>query len=277
MSRSLLRGVGRGLALVFGVIAYTCFLFTILYAIGFVGNLWPVLGLDHGFFHSMDVERSGSSLGEALLIDVGLLAVFAVQHSGMARRRFKRQWTRLIPAPLERSTFVLAASLCLGLLFWHWRPLGSTTLWNLAPGAAGAGLTALSIAGWAIVFASTFMIDHFDLFGLRQAWHAFRGRTYPELAFKTPGLYKIVRHPIYLGFVIAFWATPVMTLGHLLFATVTTTYILVAIQLEERDLVHRYGDRYRRYRARVRMLAPLPRPAEGELASRRSASLGPTG
>ena len=258
MSKSSLNAVERTLALLYGVVAYASFLFTILYAIGFVGNLWPVLGLHAEWLHGMDIESTRASLGEALLVDAGLLALFAGQHSGMARRGFKRWWTTIVPEQVERSTFVLTASICLCVLFQYWRPIGTLTLWDMSSSAAGRALAGLSIVGWAIVFAATFMIDHFDLFGLRQSWFAFRGRAYPELTFKTPGLYKIVRHPIYLGFIIAFWATPVMTAGHLLFAGLTTAYVLVAIQLEERDLIHRFGPLYRQYRERVRMLLPLP-------------------
>jgi protein-S-isoprenylcysteine O-methyltransferase Ste14 len=241
--------------LAYSVVCYAVFLATILYAIGFVGNFWQVLGLR--------VAQPESSLLEALLVDLSLLAVFALQHSGMARPRFKRWWTRTVPAVVERSTYVLAASLCLDLLFWGWRPLGTTVLWQLSGTAAEIAI-GISLVGWAIVFASTYMIDHFDLFGLRQSWYAFRGRTYPELEFATPGLYRAVRHPIYLGFVIAFWATPTMTLGHLVFAGVTTGYILVAIQLEERDLIDRYGALYESYRRRVGMLLPLPSAAKRE-------------
>lgn len=273
MSQSSLNGVERTFVLLYGLVAYALFLFTILYAIGFVGNLWPVLGLGSTWFRNMDIAGPSSSLGRALLVNAGLLTVFAVQHSGMARTGFKQWWTRVVPVPLERSTFVLAASLCLCLLFGYWRPMGTFVLWDFSSGAAGRALTALSIAGWAVVFLSTFMIDHFDLFGLRQAWFAFRGRSYPAPSFQTPGFYKLVRHPIYVGFIIAFWATPLMTIGHLLFAGATTIYILIAIQLEERDLVHRYGELCRQYRRRVRMLAPLPRRAQVAPISRPPESL----
>jgi methanethiol S-methyltransferase len=276
MSKSSLKASERTLGLLYGLVAYAVFLGTILYAIGFVGNLWPVLGLDSTWFRSMDIDTTGSSLGQALLVNAALLSVFAVQHSGMARRGFKQWWTRIVPKEFERSTYVLAASLCLCLLFAYWRPMGTIVLWDVSSGAAGRALSAVSIAGWAIVFSSTFMIDHFDLFGLRQAWLAFRGRSYTEHPFKTPGLYRLVRHPIYLGFIIAFWATPVMTIGHLLFAGATTIYIVVAIQLEERDLVHHYGDLYREYRQRVHMLAPLPRGKEAAPVSRAPESLKPT-
>jgi protein-S-isoprenylcysteine O-methyltransferase Ste14 len=244
--------------LAYGLVCYAVFFATILYAIGFVGNFWPVLGLDQvALFRSMDVGDPGTSLGEALLIDTLLLGLFALQHSGMARPGFKRWWTRTVPAAAERSTYVLAASLCLDTLFSQWRPLGTTQLWQVSNSGATTAVV-ISLAGWAIVFAATFMIDHFDLFGLRQSWYGFRGKPYPEQKFATPGFYRAVRHPIYLGFVIAFWATPTMTLGHFVFAAMTTVYILIAIQLEERDLTDRYGAQYDDYRRRVGMLLPMP-------------------
>jgi protein-S-isoprenylcysteine O-methyltransferase Ste14 len=256
-------GLGkRTVVLVYGVLCYVAFLATFLYAIGFVGNLWPALGWRGNFFRGMDFGGPSASIGEGLLIDALLLGLFAVQHSGMARVGFKRWWTRLIPAPVERSTFVLAASLCLAVLFWQWRPLGTKVLWDVSEEGLSAVLVALSLTGWLIVLLTTFMLDHFDLFGLRQVWYAFRGQPYPGLKFATPGLYKAVRHPIYMGFIIAFWSTPIMTLGHLLFAAATTGYILVAIQLEERDLIRHHGDAYRRYRREVRMLTPFPRRRE---------------
>jgi len=245
--------------LLYGGVCYAIFLATFLYAIGFVGNFWPALGLAGEFFRSMDIGGPRASFGEALLVDLGLLGIFAVQHSVMARRGFKRWWTRIVPSPIERSTFVLAASSCLALLFWQWRPIGTTVLWDASQGPAAEVLIGLSLVGWLIVLGATFMLDHFDLFGLRQVWSAFRNRPLREPAFATPALYKAVRHPIYMGFIVAFWATPVMTVGHLVFAAATTGYILIAIQLEERDLVGRYGDAYRDYRERVRMLLPFPR------------------
>lgn len=245
----------RATFLAYGVVCYAVFLATILYAIGFVGNFWQTLGFAGAAFRSMDVGPS-ESLGRAILIDVALLAGFAIQHSGMARPAFKLRWKRYVPEALERSTYVLLASACLDLLFWQWRPLGTAALWH-ATGPIAFALIALSLVGWALVFAATFMINHFDLFGLRQTWLAFRSRPEPEQNFATPALYKAVRHPIYLGFLIAFWATPVMTVSHLLFAAGTTLYILSAIPLEERDLVTRYGEQYRVYRERVRMLLPL--------------------
>jgi protein-S-isoprenylcysteine O-methyltransferase Ste14 len=256
--------------LLYAAVAYVTFLVTIVYAIGFVGNFWPYLGASGELFRGLDVGGPpSSSAGEAWLIDALLLGVFALQHSGMARVKFKAAWTRIVPEALERSTYVLTASLCLLLLFWQWRPLGTTVIWQVASGPAVALLVALSLVGWALVFAATFMLDHYELFGLRQVWDAFRSQTNSGGSFRTPGLYKSVRHPIYLGFVIAFWATPLMPLGHLVFAAATTGYILFAIQLEERDLIQRYGDVYRQYRQRAGMLLPLLRPARSDSAASR--------
>ena len=245
--------------LLFGVFCYAIFLATILYAIGFAGNLWRSFGWSSDLFRSMDFGRAPAPAGEALLVDALLLGLFALQHSGMARAGFKERWTRVIPEPIERSTFVLAASLCLALLFWQWRPIGTAVLWDLSRGAPEVLLIGLSFAGWLFVFLATLMIDHLDLFGLRQVWHAFRGEPCARLDFATPAFYRAVRHPIYLGFMVAIWATPLMTLGHLFFAAATTGYILVGIRLEERDLVRCHGDAYRRYRGRTPMLLPLPR------------------
>jgi methanethiol S-methyltransferase len=248
--------------LLYGLVCYAVFFLTFLYAMGFVGNFWPYLGWSGPVFRSMNLGGPPAPLGEALLIDALLLGVFAVQHSVMARAGFKRWWTRFVPEPIERSTYVLAASLCLDLLFWQWRPLETTALWSVSGGAAVL-LMVVSLLGYGIVLLSTFLVDHFELFGLKQVWYAFRGISPPHTAFRTPLLYKAVRHPIYLGFIIAFWATPFMTLGHLVFAVATTVYILVAIQLEERDLVRLYGDAYREYRQRVAMLLPFARAGRG--------------
>jgi protein-S-isoprenylcysteine O-methyltransferase Ste14 len=213
----------------------------------------------------MDVGPS-APLGAAVAVDIALLGIFAVQHSGMARKGFKRWWTRVVPPAIERSTFVLAASVCLALLFWQWRPLGAT-VWQMPPGAASLVFVGVSLCGWLVVVSSTFMIDHFELFGLRQVFRAVRDRPLTSAGFSTPAFYKSVRHPIYLGFIIAFWATPVMTVGHLLFAGATTVYILVAIQLEERDLIATYGEAYRAYRRRVGMLLPFPHRRQDDVAT----------
>jgi protein-S-isoprenylcysteine O-methyltransferase Ste14 len=236
--------------LAYGLLCYAAFLGTFLYAIGFVGNVvvpWTIDG------------PAETPLATALLIDVLLLAVFAVQHSGMARPAFKSWWTRLVPRVIERSTYVLFSSLALVLLFWQWRPLGGI-IWDVANPAGRIALYALCAAGWLLVLATTFLIDHFDLFGLRQVWLYFRGRPYTSGGFVTPGPYRLVRHPLYVGWLVAFWATPTMTAAHLLFALGVTVYILVAIRWEERDLLAAFGRRYAEYRARVPMLVPgLPR------------------
>ncbi|MDX1673607.1 MAG: isoprenylcysteine carboxylmethyltransferase family protein, partial [Longimicrobiales bacterium] len=232
----------------YGVVAYAVFIGSFLYAIGFVGGLVVPKTIDSG---------ATASLGTALLVDAALLLLFAVQHSGMARQTFKRWWTRYVPWPIERSTYVLTASLSLVLLFVLWRPIPDV-VWNVEYGPARAALWTLFGVGWLIVFVATFMIGHGGLFGLQQVWRQLRGRPLPEDRFRVPGLYRVVRHPIMTGFLIAFWATPTMTVGHLLFATATTAYILVAIQLEERDLVDRFGDRYRDYRRQVPAFFPLP-------------------
>lgn len=235
---------------VYGAAVYAFFLGTFLYAIGFVGNfLVP---------RSMDTGGPATPLGEALLVDALLLGVFALQHSGMARRGFKQRWTRVVPPVIERSTYVLFASGALALLFAFWRPIGAP-VWAAEGAALTTALIVISLVGWSIVLAATFHIDHFELFGLRQVYSNLVGRPPVPHRFVTPGLYQRVRHPIYLGFIIAFWATPVMTIGHLVFAIATTAYILVAIQLEERDLVREHGLDYERYRRQVPMLAPVPR------------------
>jgi len=248
--------IRRTLYLLYGAIAYLLFLPTFLYAIGFVGN----------FLVPKSMDRGGPEAGllEALLVDTALLLVFAVQHSMMARQGFKRWWTKVVPRPVERSTYVLAATAALALLMWQWRPLGGP-VWDVSGTALAPVLIGVSLLGWGIVLYATFLIDHFELFGLRQVWAAFRSRRFEHPRFHSPSLYKVVRHPLYAGFLVAFWATPVMTWGHLLFAAATTGYILVAIQLEERDLVTFHGDAYRTYRRRTRMLLPIPKsePTEG--------------
>jgi protein-S-isoprenylcysteine O-methyltransferase Ste14 len=252
----------RFLFVVYSLVAYAFFLGVFLYAIGFVGNFR--FGPWHGLVFvpkSMDLGGEGGPLWKALLIDALLLGVFAVQHSGMARRGFKEKWTKLVPPPIERSTYVLFASLALALLFALWRPIGAT-VWAIEDRAVTTALVVTSLVGWFTVLISTFHINHFELFGLRQTFSALLGREPPAHRFVTPGLYRIVRHPIYLGFLIAFWSTPVMTIGHLVFAIATTGYILVAIQLEERDLVRDYGRDYEQYRRQVPMLAPIPKRPE---------------
>lgn len=235
----------KSLALAYGVACYSVFLGTFLYAVGFVGNLVVPKAIDSG---------PAVPPAEAVAVDVLLLAVFAVQHSVMARPAFKRWWTRVVPPPAERSTYVLASSLALILLFWQWRPVPGV-VWEVGtPWDAAAW--AVFAAGWAVVLASTFLIDHFDLFGLRQVALFARGRAYTPPPFRVRGLYRAVRHPIMLGFLIAFWATPVMSWGHLLFAGMTTAYIVVGVWLEERDTLRTYGDTYEQYRHRVGMLVP---------------------
>jgi methanethiol S-methyltransferase len=247
---------------VYSLVAYALFLGVFLYAIGFVGNfhfeLWDGLVFVP---RSMDLGGEGGSLGRALAVDGLLLGLFAIQHSGMARRGFKEKWTKIVPPPIERSTYVLFASVALAVLFAFWRPIGAT-VWAVEGRAITSVLVVVSLLGWITVLIGTFHINHFDLFGLRQTFYGLLGRKLPAHRFVTPGLYRVVRHPIYMGFVIAFWATPVMTIGHLVFAIATTGYILVAIQLEERDLVRDYGRDYEAYRREVSMLAPLPRRPE---------------
>jgi protein-S-isoprenylcysteine O-methyltransferase Ste14 len=230
---------------VYGVVSYAVFFATFLYAAGFVGNLVVPKGMD---------SAPVGSFGTSLLINLGLLGLFAVQHSVMARPAFKRAWTRIVPQPAERSTYVLASSLALILLFWQWRPLGGV-VWDIEAPVGRAIMYAGFAFGWLLVLVTTFLINHFDLFGLRQVWLHLRGRPYEPLPFKTPVLYRIVRHPLYVGWFFAFWSTPTMTATHLLFAVMTTAYILIAIQLEERDLVSAHPE-YADYRRRVPMLVP---------------------
>jgi protein-S-isoprenylcysteine O-methyltransferase Ste14 len=236
----------RSLALLYGFGAYVVFLGAFLHAIGFVTGLPLVKTLDSG---------PAGAATESIIIDLLLMSLFAIQHSVMARQGFKRWWTQFVSPAIERSTYVLAASLALMLLMWQWRPLPGI-VWQVTDPGVAMSLVAMSLFGWLVVLTSTFLINHFELFGLYQVALHFAGRKTSEARFKTPVLYKIVRHPIYLGFIIAFWATPVMTVGHLLFATGTTAYIFVGIWLEERDLVVLFGDEYRRYRERVGMLFP---------------------
>ena len=238
--------MNRILTVGYGAMCYLVFLVAFLYAIGFVGNIVVPSSIDNGI---------AASTAEALIVDVLLLGLFAVQHSVMARPVFKRWWTRLVPKTIERSTYVLLSSLMLLVLFWQWRTIPAV-IWDVAWPAGRIVLWAVFWVGWALVLAATFMINHFDLFGLRQVYLAWRRRPYTDLEFRTSLLYRLVRHPIMLGFIVAFWATPTMTVGHLLFALATTGYILIALQFEEHDLTAALGDHYREYRGRVPMLIP---------------------
>lgn len=247
--------MGRILAFVYGAACYVVFFVTFLYAIGFVGNLLVPKGIDTG--------PPAATLTRALIMNIGLMTIFALQHSIMARPEFKRMWTRIVPAAIERSTYVLFSSLALILLFWQWRTIPDV-VWDIQNAAGQYLLYAAFALGWLMVLLSTFLINHFDLFGLRQVYLYARNEEYRPLKFREIFLYKIVRHPIMLGFIIAFWATPRMTYGHLLFAAVTTAYIIVAIQLEERDIKNIHGE-YEGYRGRVSMIIPMPprKPADG--------------
>ena len=236
----------------YGVACYVVFLATFLYAIAFVGNLGTPTALD------------GPPIGgfsRALAVDAGLLALFALQHSIMARKGFKQWWTRIVPKPIERSTYVLFSSLALILLFWQWQPIGGI-VWSVDSAVATVVLRTLFAFGWSLVLVSTFLIDHFDLFGLRQVWLYLMGQPYTARPFTTPGPYRLVRHPLYVGWFFAFWMTPTMTAAHLVFAIATSAYILIAIQLEERDLVREFGHMYEDYRRRVPMLVPFARATQ---------------
>jgi protein-S-isoprenylcysteine O-methyltransferase Ste14 len=238
--------MGRLIGLLYGLVSYVIFFVTFLYAIGFVTDLVVPKTIDSGVV---------VPLGEAILVNLVLMSVFAIQHSVMARQGFKRWWTKFVPESVERSTFVLFASLALILLFWQWRAI-PTIVWSIANPNIAMAATGLSLVGFLIVLVSTFLINHFELFGLHQVFNNFLGRAMPAPSFHEPLFYRFVRHPIYLGFIIAFWVAPVMTLGHLLFAAVTTAYMLVAIVFEERDLMNVFGEEYRKYRGRVPMLLP---------------------
>jgi protein-S-isoprenylcysteine O-methyltransferase Ste14 len=243
--------VGRFIALLYGLAAYVAFFVTVLYAIGFVSGLVVPKTIDTG---------TEVPIAEALIVNLLLMSLFAVQHSVMARKQFKQWWTQFVPKSVERSTYVLFSSLALMLLFWQWRPMPAV-VWEIDNSQAALAMTGLSFVGWLTVFTSTFLINHFELFGVHQVAANLAGRQMPEPRFRTPLYYKFVRHPIYLGFIIAFWAAPTMTVGHLLFAAVTTAYIFVGILLEERDLIDLFGDDYRRYKERVSMLLPWRKSA----------------
>jgi methanethiol S-methyltransferase len=231
----------------YGLVAYLLFAVVIVYAIGFVTDLVVPKTINSG--------PAGPPV-QAIAVDLLLMALFAVQHSVMARPQFKKWWTHFVPAPIERSTFVLFSSLALMLLFWQWQPIPDV-VWQVTNPRLADFLLGLGLFGWVLVFVSTFLINHFELFGLHQVANNLVGKPMPPVRFRTPLLYNLVRHPIYLGFIIFFWATPMMTAGHLLFATVTTAYIFVGIALEEHDLIAVFGDEYRRYRQRVAMIVPF--------------------
>jgi methanethiol S-methyltransferase len=238
--------MSRIATLIYGVLSYAVFLAVFLYGIGFIGGFLTPTMLDGA------VRRP---VVEALLIDVGLLSVFAIQHSGMARPAFKRWFTKIVPEPAERSTYVLLSSLLLAALYVWWEPIGPV-LWQAPAGWAFNTVVGIYLFGWVLLLYTTFLIDHFDLFGLKQVWRKMSDKSYEAPKFYTPSLYKLVRHPLYIGWLTIFWAAPTMTLAHLVFAVVTTAYILVAIQLEERDLVSAFGDTYVDYRRRTPMLIP---------------------
>ncbi len=238
---------GRIIAFLYGLVCYLIFLVAFLYAIGFVGNVFVPKSIDSG--------PAGPS-AKALVINAVLLSLFAVQHRVMARQWFKRAWTKFVPEPVERSTYVLLASLILLLLFWKWHPMKGV-IWDVRNPNGRTLLQGLFWIGWGLVLVSTYLIDHFGLFGMKQVYNHLVGKRDEPPPFKTPTLYRMVRHPLYLGFIIAFWSTPRMTAGHLFFVIMTTAYILVAIQFEERDLIRFYGDSYRKYREQVSMLFPL--------------------
>jgi protein-S-isoprenylcysteine O-methyltransferase Ste14 len=243
---------------VYGAGSYVAFLASFLYLIAFVGDLPAPKTIDSG---------AAVGLTEAVIVNLLLLSVFAVQHSVMARPAFKRWWTTVVPVTIERSSYVLAASAALALILWQWRPIAEPLVWNIEDRVATVAIQSVFWLGWAVLLASSFLINHFELFGLSQVYHRLAGSTPKTQEFRTPFLYRHVRHPLYLGFVIGSWATPKMTAGHLLFAAGMTVYILIGISFEERDLVSQFGERYLRYRERVGMLFPWPRKKRAESRS----------
>lgn len=239
--------MGRSIAALYGVVCYAIFFVTFLYLIGFLSNLLVPRSIDVG---------PEAATWIAMLVNIGLIALFGIQHTVMARPEFKEKWTKVVPQPIERSTYVLITSLLLILLYWQWRPMTNQIIWEADAAWLQYLLWAVFFGGFGVVLLSTFIINHFDLFGLRQVWLNFRQKPYTHSAFKVTFFYKFVRHPIYTGFILAFWATPRMTVGHLLFAVGMTVYILIGVRYEERDLKRFLGDDYSRYREKVPMLMP---------------------
>lgn len=242
------------IALMYGGIVYAAFFISFLYLAGFVGgDALAFLGLP------LTVDAGGpvaSSNGMAALINIGLLTLFGLQHTIMARPSFKKAWTQVVPKSVERSTYVLFTTIVLVLLFYQWRPM-TDVIWNVEPGLWYTVLLGLFLLGYLLVLVTTFLINHFELFGLMQVWYRFQGKDLPEPKFVTPVFYKSIRHPLYLGWITFFWATPIMTAGHLLFAAIWTIYIFIAVGYEERDMVQLFGDRYRDYMAKVPMIIPF--------------------
>ncbi len=239
--------MSKALFMIYGVVSYSIFFLTFLYLIGFLNNAVVPKGIDTG---------TPGSMGVALVVNVLLYALFGIQHSVMARPAFKERWTQIVPKPIERSTYTLLSSLILILLFWQWRPM-PTYIWHVEAELLRAVLTGLCLVGFLIVLYATFLIDHFDLFGLRQVFLHMRGTAYTHKKFATPSLYRMIRHPIYLGWMIAFWATPDMTVGHLMFAALGTAYMLIAIPIEEKDLAEFHGEEYKRWRESTPMIVPF--------------------
>lgn len=250
--------MSRAATMIYSVLCYAVSLAAILYAVGFIGGFATPTLLD---------GPPVRPLGEALAIDAGLLALFALQHSGMARPAFKRWWTRFVPEASERSTYVLVSSLAMLAFFVFWQPIGGV-VWRVPQGGGWMAVVALYLGGWALLFYATFLLDHFDLFGLKQGWRKLTGQATPPPRFHTPGLYRLVRHPIYVGWLVIFWAAPVMTSAHLLFAVGTTLYILVAIRWEEKDLIDTFGETYLNYRRSTPMLVPRPGKSRAQATPR---------